>query len=83
MTNDRNDGGTLVDALRQNAGWVMTIGILVLILGLLSLASPLASGLAVTVSVGALLIIGGVAKCLLAFRAGAFSRALLSSCLAS
>jgi uncharacterized membrane protein HdeD (DUF308 family) len=77
MTNEKNDGGTLIDALRQNAGWAVGIGILLLVLGLLSVASPLASGLAVTVSVGALLIIGGVAKCLLAFRAGAFGRAVL------
>jgi uncharacterized membrane protein HdeD (DUF308 family) len=77
MSNDRSDGSTLVDALRTNAGWAVVIGILLLILGLLSVASPLASGLAVTVSVGTLLIIGGVAKCLLAFRAGAFGRAVL------
>jgi uncharacterized membrane protein HdeD (DUF308 family) len=70
-------GGPLIDALRQHAGWAVAIGVLLLILGLLSVASPLASGLAVTVSVGGLLIIGGAAKCLLAFRAGAFGRGLL------
>jgi uncharacterized membrane protein HdeD (DUF308 family) len=72
-----NDGSRLIDALRQNAGWAVAIGILLLILGLLSVASPFTSGLAVTLSVGVLLIVGGIAKCLFAFRAGAFGRGLL------
>jgi uncharacterized membrane protein HdeD (DUF308 family) len=79
VMNDKTtkSGGTLIDAIRENAGWAVAIGILLLILGLLSVASPFASGLAVTISVGALLIFGGVAKCLLAFRAGALGRGVL------
>jgi uncharacterized membrane protein HdeD (DUF308 family) len=42
-----------------------------------ALLSPLVAGLSITVMVGVLLVIGGVGQCLLAFKAGAFGRALL------
>jgi uncharacterized membrane protein HdeD (DUF308 family) len=74
---NNKEGGTLIDALRQNAGWAVAIGILLLIVGLLAIGAPFVTGLAVTVSVGALLIIGGVGQCFLAFQAGAFGRGLL------
>jgi uncharacterized membrane protein HdeD (DUF308 family) len=76
MSNTKN-GGTLIDALRQNAGWAIAIGILLLITGILAIGAPFITGLAVTVSVGALLIVSGVGQCLLAFQAGAFGRAVL------
>lgn len=53
------------------------IGILLLVVGLLSIGSPLAAGVAITTTVGFLLIVGGAAQCLLAFQAGAFGRGLL------
>ena len=71
------EGGELIDALLQNAGWAIAIGILLLIAGILAIGAPFVTGLAVTVSVGALLIIGGVGHCFLAFQAGAFGRAVL------
>jgi uncharacterized membrane protein HdeD (DUF308 family) len=67
----------LLEGLRQNAGWAVGVGIVLIVVGILAVASPMASGLAVTLVVGALLIVGGVAQCFLAFRAGAFGRALL------
>lgn len=67
----------LLDALRQNAGWAVGVGIVLIIVGILAIGSPLASGLAITLVVGALLVVGGIAQCLLAFRAGAFGRAVL------
>ncbi len=48
-----------------------------LVVGIIAVGSPLASGLAVTLTVGILLIVGGIGQCLLAFRAGAFGRGLL------
>jgi uncharacterized membrane protein HdeD (DUF308 family) len=67
----------LLDALRQHAGWAIGVGIVLIIVGVLAMASPLASGLAITLVVGGLLIVGGVAQCALAFRAGAFGRGVL------
>ena len=74
---NRKEGGTLIDALRENSGWAIAIGILLLIAGVLAIGSPFITGLAVTVSVGALLIFSGLGQCLLAFQAGAFGRGLL------
>jgi len=76
MSNEK-EGGTLIDALRQHSGWAIAIGILLLIAGVLAIGAPFITGLAVTVSVGALLIVSGVGQCLLAFQAGAFGRGLL------
>ncbi|HUO67820.1 MAG TPA: HdeD family acid-resistance protein [Gammaproteobacteria bacterium] len=70
-------GGTLIDALRENSGWAIAIGILLLIAGILAIGSPFVTGLAVTVSVGALLVLSGLGQCFLAFQAGAFGRGLL------
>lgn len=69
--------GGLLEGLRQNSAWVTGVGVLALIVGLISIASPLMTGVAITLTVGFLLIAGGVGQCLLAFRAGAFGRALL------
>jgi len=76
MSNTK-EGGTLIDALRENSGWAIAIGILLLIAGVLAIGSPFITGLAVTVSVGALLIFSGLGQCFLAFQAGAFGRGLL------
>jgi len=70
-------GGTLIDALRENSGWAIAIGILLLIAGILAIGTPFITGLAVTVSVGALLVLSGLGQCFLAFQAGAFGRGLL------
>jgi uncharacterized membrane protein HdeD (DUF308 family) len=70
-------GGGLIDAIRSQAGWALAIGVLMVILGIMSIGSPLVTGLAVTVLVGVLLLIAGVGQCVLAFRAGAFGRGVL------
>jgi len=77
---NNNTGGTgrgLIEGLKQNSSTVMWVGVLLLVVGLLAIASPLATGVAITVTVGIFLIVGGLSQCLLAFRAGAFGRGLL------
>ena len=76
-TNTAGMEGGLIEGLRQNAGWVTGIGILLLVMGILAIGSPLVTGMAITWTVGIFLILGGASQCLLAFRAGAFGRALL------
>ncbi len=76
-TNTAGTEGGLIEGLRQNAGWVTGIGILLLVMGILAIGSPLVTGMAITWTVGIFLILGGASQCLLAFRAGAFGRALL------
>lgn len=68
---------TLVEGLRENAGWAIGVGIVMIIAGVLSLILPFAAGLAVTAVIGATLLAGGVVQMLLAFKAGAFGRGLM------
>lgn len=68
---------TLVEGLRENAGWAIGVGIVMIIAGVLSLILPFAAGLAVTAVIGATLLAAGVVQMLLAFKAGAFGRGLM------
>jgi len=68
---------TLAEGLRENAGWAIFVGIVMIIAGVLSLILPFAAGLAVTAVIGATLLVGGVVQMLFAFKAGAFGRGLL------
>lgn len=66
----------VIDALKENAGTVTFVGIAMLALGLFSLAAPAVAGASVSIMVGILLTIAGIGQCFLAFRTGAFGRAL-------
>lgn len=46
---------------RESAGWTIALGVLLIILGLFALMAPLIAGVAVTVLLGWLLILGGIA----------------------
>jgi uncharacterized membrane protein HdeD (DUF308 family) len=46
---------------RESAGWTIAFGVLLIILGLVALMAPLIAGVAVTVMLGWLLILGGIA----------------------
>jgi uncharacterized membrane protein HdeD (DUF308 family) len=68
---------SLVDAIRRNSGLTVASGVILLIAGLLAILSPFVAGLSITVMVGAMLALSGISQCFLAFRAGAFGRALV------
>ena len=63
---------------KQNAGWLMVLGVVTLIAGFLSIASPLISGLGVTVLVGIAMVIAAVARTVGAFRAASFGQGALA-----
>jgi uncharacterized membrane protein HdeD (DUF308 family) len=67
----------LEDAIRRNAGLTVASGAVLIVAGLLAILSPFVAGLSITVMVGAMLILSGISQCFLAFRAGAFGRALV------
>ena len=46
---------------RQSAGWTIAFGVVLIILGLFALMAPFIAGVAVTVMLGWLLILGGIA----------------------
>jgi uncharacterized membrane protein HdeD (DUF308 family) len=68
---------TLAEGLRENAGWAIIVGIVMIIAGVLSLILPLVAGLAVTAVIGGTLLAGGMVQVLLAFKADAFGRGLM------
>jgi uncharacterized membrane protein HdeD (DUF308 family) len=72
----------LLDRIKQNTGMVMTIGIVMLIIGVLSIASPLVAGLSIAITIGVLLILGGVGQLFFAFKAGSAGKGVLTFVLA-
>jgi len=67
----------LLAAIRDNASTAVLVGAVLVFAGLLALFAPLVAGLSITIMVGVMLVIGGIGQCLLAFRGGAFGRAIL------
>ncbi len=72
-------GKEFLDGIKKNAGMAMVVGVLLLITGFLAIGSPLVAGLSVSVFVGVMLLISGIAQLLLAFKAGSFGKGLLTS----
>ncbi len=67
-----------LDGIRENATLAVTSGVILIIAGTMALLSPLVAGSSSTIMVGVLLVIGGIGQCILAFKAGAFGKGLLT-----
>ena len=65
--------GGLMEAIRENAGMAIAIGVIMLIAGIAALAAPAVAALSITLVVGFTLAVSGIGQCVLAFRAGALS----------
>jgi uncharacterized membrane protein HdeD (DUF308 family) len=63
---------------RRNAGWLVALGVVTVIAGIVSIASPLLSGLGVSVLIGIAMVIAGVARTVGAFHAGSFGQGALA-----
>ena len=73
-----------MEALSRNWGWLLALGILMILLGLFAIAAPAVATIAVQIMLGWLLVIGGIAQGLHAFMArgwGGFLVELLSALL--
>ena len=71
-------GTELVERIKHHTGMVITVGVVLLIVGILALAAPFSAGLSVAIVVGALLVVGGIAQLVFAFQAGSFGKGLLA-----
>jgi uncharacterized membrane protein HdeD (DUF308 family) len=67
----------LLDGIKKNARLAVIMGIVMVICGILAVGSPLAAGVSVTIFVGIMLALAGIAQCILAFQAGAFGKGLM------
>jgi len=70
-------GTELLDTIKQHAGLVLGLGILLLVLGILALVAPLAAGLSIALATGVLLLVGGIGQLFFSFKAGSFGRGLM------
>jgi len=66
----------VVDAVQAGARTILTLGIVLVILGILSILAPWASGLAVQALVGLLMIAAGIAWTVLSFHARSWGSGL-------
>jgi len=62
------------ESLRQNLGWFRTLGIGLIILGVISLALPFVAGFAITTLVGTIFVVGGIMRIVHAFRSRQWKR---------
>jgi len=67
-----------LEKAKKSAGWLLVFGIVEIVAGCLSFASPFVAGLTVMVMVGVALLIGGGARLLVAFMADSFGAGALT-----
>lgn len=73
-----------MEQIKQNSGWTIGIGVLLVIFGVLALASPMLTGISVSIMVGILVAMGGIAQLIFATKAGQgvwpYAMGILSVC---
>jgi len=65
-------GQKLLGAIKGHAGVAVGVGVALIVTGVLAICAPFVAGVSVMLVIGSMLIVGGVALCLLALRVGAF-----------
>jgi len=74
MENVRKQVGSWAAEAKKNAGWLVALGVLTVIAGLLAVAAPFVSGLGVALFVGAAVLVGGMARLIASFKAESFGQ---------
>ena len=69
-------GSNLLAGVKSRASTARWVGIALIVAGLISMATPLMTGLSVMLVIGVLMIAGGIATAVLAFGVGAFGRGI-------
>ena len=67
--NQNIDSAFLQEIKKKNSGLNNTMGVIVLLMGLLAMGSPFIAGLSIAIVVGILFIIGGLGQLAFAFQA--------------
>ncbi|WP_417671711.1 HdeD family acid-resistance protein [Roseibium sp.] len=68
MSETRTDSQSVIEKIEENWIWFLVLGIALLIGGLILIAAPLASSIAITLLIAAVLVVGGVIQVYQAFR---------------
>jgi len=69
-------GRKLLGAIKAHAGIAIGAGIVLILAGVFAICAPFVAGLSVMLMIGGMLLVGGIALCLLALRVGAFGLGL-------
>ena len=67
-----------IEKAKKNAGWLIALGVIEIIAGILAIGSPLITGIAVTILVGAMLVVAGIARIISVFKADSFGSGVLA-----
>jgi uncharacterized membrane protein HdeD (DUF308 family) len=67
-----------VGVAKKNSGWLIALGVIQIIVGILAIMAPLVTGIATTLLVGGFLVVAGFMRVIGAFKAGSFGRGLLA-----
>ena len=59
-----------IDEARKGSRWIIVLGIIQILIGIVAIASPMITGLAVTAIAGVLLLISGIFQIIQAFKSG-------------
>jgi uncharacterized membrane protein HdeD (DUF308 family) len=67
-----------VVSARENAGWLIALGVLEVVLGVMAIGAPLIAGIAASMFVGALLLVAGIARVIRVSKAQSFGQGSLA-----
>jgi len=67
-----------LDEAKQNAGVLITLGALELIVGIVAIGSPLVTGVAIAFMIGSIFALAGIVRMASAFKAGSFGVGLFA-----
>ena len=67
-----------LEQAKKNAGWLVAVGVVEIVAGVVAIVSPLLAGIAVTVMVGFVLVVAGGARIVGAFKADSFGGGTLT-----
>jgi len=62
-----NQIGELSEAVRENRGWFIALGVLLIIIGIIAIAYPLSATVTLKIFIGWMILIGGIAQVAHAF----------------
>jgi len=63
---------------KKNAGWLIFLGAVSVIVGMMALGSPLVAGMSVAIVVGCFMLVAGISHIIGAFKAGSFGSGTLA-----
>ena len=70
--------GSWLEEAKRNAGLLIMLGALELLVGVIAIGSPLVTGVAIAFMIGSILVLAGIARMVSALKAGSFGAGLFA-----